>query len=51
MRLRNAENLLANLQQELEKAGHAPDDPYRKAKIAAFWQKIGMDKRLVEERL
>jgi hypothetical protein len=43
MRLRNAEQILAQLQQELEAAGHPEGDRYRAAKISAFWQKLQSD--------
>jgi hypothetical protein len=48
MRLRNSAQRLRRLQLRLAITGHGPDDPYRKAKIQEFWEKIRLDKRMAK---
>jgi hypothetical protein len=46
MRLRYSAQRLKNLQTLLNRTGHGKDDPYRKTKLADFWDQVRYDKRL-----
>ena len=48
MRLRRSTDVLERLQQKLRRAGHAPDDPFYRARMAAFWQQLYFDKRIAK---
>lgn len=51
MRLRHSEAMLERLRHRLDITRHPEGDPYRKAKLAEFWQKVGIDRRIAKGEL
>lgn len=51
MRLRNASAALKRLQHRLRCAQHTPQEPYVKALVANFWDKVRIDKRIARGEL